>query len=231
MSEEIFELERPFERSELAALFQGFASALTDGQPLTVETDDGLVSMDVPERVATELELEVEGVKGEGEEEEENETDEDHSPPTVEFEIELEWEDASGESIRTDGLVGEDGEHGDSELLDEVESWGRGEGEEKRESASANESESENTDESDSESETKDGAERPSGTSGTNQRRSRFEVYRDAGDEWRWRLVHWNGNIIADSGEGYTTRQSAVNGLESVRHNAPGATVDHQDRR
>lgn len=52
-----------------------------------------------------------------------------------------------------------------------------------------------------------------------------FEVYRDEADEWRWRLVHDNGNIIADSGEGYSTRQNAEKGLRSVKHNAPGADV------
>lgn len=213
MSEEIFELERPFERTELAALFQGFASALTDGQPLTVETEDGLVSMDVPERVSAELELELEMEEEEEGEGEDEDDDENHGPPTVEFEIELEWEDSSGESVRTDELVGESGEN-------------TGAGSERIEG-----------DESGSEDETSDEAatgDEPVGeadqTLGRDQRRSRFEVYRDGAEEWRWRLVHWNGNIIADSGEGYTTRRSAVNGLESVRHNAPGAAVDHQDR-
>ena len=53
----------------------------------------------------------------------------------------------------------------------------------------------------------------------------RFEVYRDRADEWRWRLVHRNGNIIATSGEGYTSRQNAEKGLRSVMANAPGADV------
>jgi len=56
-----------------------------------------------------------------------------------------------------------------------------------------------------------------------------FEVYRDRADEWRWRLRHRNGNIIADSGEGYGRRATAVNGLRSVQHNAPGADVDVEE--
>ena len=52
-----------------------------------------------------------------------------------------------------------------------------------------------------------------------------FEVYRDRGDQWRWRLVHDNGRIIADSGEGYASRQKATEGLESVKRNAPDADV------
>ena len=55
--------------------------------------------------------------------------------------------------------------------------------------------------------------------------RARFELYVDDADEHRWRLVHDNGNIIADSGEGYATVQKARQGLRSVKENAPGADV------
>ena len=58
---------------------------------------------------------------------------------------------------------------------------------------------------------------------------ARFELYRDRADEWRWRLVHDNGNIIADSGEGYDRRATARNGLESVMRNAPGADIVETD--
>jgi len=56
-----------------------------------------------------------------------------------------------------------------------------------------------------------------------------FELYRDETDEWRWRLVHGNGNIIADSGEGYASRQKAEQGLRSVKENAPDAEVETLD--
>jgi len=52
-----------------------------------------------------------------------------------------------------------------------------------------------------------------------------FEVYEDREGKWRWRLVHDNGNIIADSGEGYATRQKCEQGLASVKQNAPDAGV------
>jgi amphi-Trp domain-containing protein len=52
-----------------------------------------------------------------------------------------------------------------------------------------------------------------------------FELYEDNGEQWRWRLVHNNGNIIADSGEGYASKQKAEQGLDSVKSNAPGAYV------
>jgi hypothetical protein len=57
----------------------------------------------------------------------------------------------------------------------------------------------------------------------------RFEVYQDSADEWRWRLVAVNGNIIADSGEGYNSKQGAQRGIESVRESAPRADVEVLD--
>lgn len=36
-----------------------------------------------------------------------------------------------------------------------------------------------------------------------------FEVYPDAKGEYRWRLKSKNGRIVADSGEGYATRNKA----------------------
>ncbi|QLD90339.1 YegP family protein [Natronomonas salina] len=53
-----------------------------------------------------------------------------------------------------------------------------------------------------------------------------FEVYEDRAGQWRWRLVHDNGNVIADSGEGYASRQKCEQGLQSVKQNAPEANVE-----
>ena len=53
-----------------------------------------------------------------------------------------------------------------------------------------------------------------------------FEVYEDRRGEWRWRLRHRNGNILADSGEGYSSRSACREGLESVQRNAPDADVE-----
>ena len=55
--------------------------------------------------------------------------------------------------------------------------------------------------------------------------KARFELYEDAAEQYRWRLVHRNGNIIADGSEGYASKQKAKQGLESVRKNAPGAYI------
>jgi uncharacterized protein len=55
---------------------------------------------------------------------------------------------------------------------------------------------------------------------------AKFEIFRGKIGDFRWRLTHSNGNIIATSGEGYTTKVNAINGLNSVKENAPKATVE-----
>lgn len=62
------------------------------------------------------------------------------------------------------------------------------------------------------------------------ERTSRFEVYEDRADEWRWRLVHWNGNIIADSGEGYASRSNAKRAVRGVMRSVPTATIEDGER-
>ena len=59
--------------------------------------------------------------------------------------------------------------------------------------------------------------------------RATFEVYRDEAGEWRWRLRHDNGNVIADSGEGYARRETCRKGLESVKSNAADEQVEVLD--
>ncbi|WP_224338127.1 HVO_2922 family protein [Haloprofundus halobius] len=53
-----------------------------------------------------------------------------------------------------------------------------------------------------------------------------FEVFRDKAGEWRWRLVATNGNIIADSGEGYQSKQGVKRGIESVKRSVPIAEAE-----
>ena len=65
----------------------------------------------------------------------------------------------------------------------------------------------------------------PVGAAAASQTLARFEVFRDRDEEWRWRLRHRNGNIIATSGEGYTRKHNAWKGLQSVMKNAPEAEV------
>ncbi|WP_435318084.1 HVO_2922 family protein [Haloarchaeobius sp. TZWSO28] len=52
-----------------------------------------------------------------------------------------------------------------------------------------------------------------------------FELFTDKKGEFRWRLRHDNGNIIATGGESYTTKANAKKNIESVKKNASGAEV------
>lgn len=54
----------------------------------------------------------------------------------------------------------------------------------------------------------------------------RFELYRDAVGHWRWRLRVQNGNVIADSGEGYARREDCEHGIALVKQSATASTVD-----
>ena len=56
----------------------------------------------------------------------------------------------------------------------------------------------------------------------------KFELYVDKKGEYRFNLKARNGEIIAVS-EGYKTKASCMNGIESVRKNAPGAEVIKQE--
>lgn len=56
------------------------------------------------------------------------------------------------------------------------------------------------------------------------EKNPKFEVYKDAAGEFRFRLKASNGQIIA-VGEGYKTMKSCLNGVESIKKNAPGAEV------
>lgn len=52
----------------------------------------------------------------------------------------------------------------------------------------------------------------------------KFELYQDKSGKFRFRLKASNGQVIA-SGQAYETRASALKGIESVRKNAPDATL------
>ena len=52
----------------------------------------------------------------------------------------------------------------------------------------------------------------------------KFEVYKDKAGEFRFRLKARNGEIIA-VGEGYKAKASCLNGIDSIRRNAPESPV------
>ena len=52
----------------------------------------------------------------------------------------------------------------------------------------------------------------------------KFEVYKDKAGEFRFRLKAKNGEIIA-VGESYKAKASCLNGIDSIRRNAPDSPV------
>ncbi len=56
------------------------------------------------------------------------------------------------------------------------------------------------------------------------EKHPKFEVYKDKAGEFRFRLKATNGQIIA-TGEGYTSKSGCMNGIESIKKNAPDADV------
>ena len=53
----------------------------------------------------------------------------------------------------------------------------------------------------------------------------KFVMYQDKAGEFRFRLKARNGEIIAVS-EGYKAKASCLNGIDSVRRNAPDAQIE-----
>ncbi|ADB59460.1 protein of unknown function DUF1508 [Haloterrigena turkmenica DSM 5511] len=201
-----FELERAYDREELAAVFREFGDALAGDRPLKIDDGERTATVSIPERVVAEFEAERE----------------DDEPPVAELELELEWDDPGGSTIRlgdsergTPGVVGAEAES--------AAETGTGSG-----TAATGDPET------DSETATMPPEAVPGGPKADEStteggRTSRFEVYEDRGGEWRWRLVHWNGNIIADSGEGYTSRSNAKRAARSVMRSAPTASIENRE--
>ena len=53
----------------------------------------------------------------------------------------------------------------------------------------------------------------------------KFEVYQDKAGEFRFRLKAANGQIIA-IGEGYKSKASCLNGIDSIKRNAPDVAIE-----
>ncbi len=60
------------------------------------------------------------------------------------------------------------------------------------------------------------------------QKHPKFEVYQDNAGEYRFRLKAKNGQNIAAS-EGYKALKNCLNGIESVRKNAPDSKEEMEE--
>jgi amphi-Trp domain-containing protein len=203
-----YDWERTVDRAGVAAVLSGVADGVLAG---AVELGDGSVSVDIPEEVDLEVELETE----DGE---------------TSLDVELEWDSADaaapghGEVAGTTATTGEpEGATADEGATDEGTT--ADEAPAADEAATADEVPT-------ADGTATDGTETgtaappvPVGAAAPVESLARFELFEDRAAEWRWRLRHRNGNIIATSGEGYTRKHNARKGLQSVVGNAPGAEV------
>ncbi len=57
----------------------------------------------------------------------------------------------------------------------------------------------------------------------------KFEVYKDKAGEFRFRFIASNGEKMFGS-EGYAAKASVIKAIESIKKNAPEATVDDQTK-
>lgn len=55
-----------------------------------------------------------------------------------------------------------------------------------------------------------------------------FEIYRDAGADYRWRMKTRNGRIVAVSSEGYKTRSGALQAARRVWQLANSSPPDYR---
>ncbi|MXV63649.1 DUF1508 domain-containing protein [Natronorubrum sp. JWXQ-INN-674] len=233
-----FELERAYDRDELAAVFDTLATALADDRPLRIADGERTATISIPSRIVAAIEAE-------------RETDAD--PPVTELELELEWDDPDGSSLAfeaerddppgvvTDGRRGTQTDVSEPETdpatatatipPDAVTGRDQGDDDEPRvepevrradalEDGPDTGDDSEDPTEPDAESEAAHAPDEKRG-----ERTSRFEVYEDRAGQWRWRLVHWNGNIVADGGEGYASRSNARRAVRGVMRSAPTARL------
>ncbi|SFB68561.1 Uncharacterized conserved protein YegP, UPF0339 family [Halobiforma haloterrestris] len=233
-------VERAIDRADLARAFRSFAGALEDGTPVRIADEGGSVSAAVGRRVTLEagIDRDVEGISGED--------DGDSDPSTAGLTIDLEWDDPDGSSVRATSREGEDNGEGtdpDGRPTDVVLTPERPSDDASEDSAMATmppEGVVRDRDASGWTADSTGGADRsdrtpraagdaaddePDDRTDAGGRTSRFEVYEDRAGEWRWRLVHWNGNIVADSGEGYASRSNAERAVRSVKRIVPAANT------
>ena len=52
-----------------------------------------------------------------------------------------------------------------------------------------------------------------------------FEYYKDKAGKWRWRLVSTTGRTMADSGQGYASKQGCLDAIDRVKDETKRANV------
>jgi uncharacterized protein len=57
------------------------------------------------------------------------------------------------------------------------------------------------------------------------KRQLAFQLFKDAANAWRWRLVAANGTVIASSVDGFKRKKDCLSAIELVRHAAEADLV------
>ncbi len=213
--ETVFEEEETRSRKGIGSYFRRLARRFRRGEPVPADEDQTVV-LDPP--AEADLEIEVEREDGE-----------------ISLEIEVEWEEEEGDvetdveaSKATFEVYEDDAEqyrwrlrHDNGNIIADG-----GEGYASKQKAKQGlESVKENAPGGHVDDQTRDDLEVEAGDDGSN---ATFEIYNDNEDKWRWRLRHDNDNIIADCGQGYSSKQKAKQGMRSVQINARGAPVEDE---
>jgi amphi-Trp domain-containing protein len=212
--EEIYETETKRTRRGLASYFRRLARSLSRGEPVPAD-EEQTVTVDPPAETEFEVEVERDGDQ-------------------ISLELELEWAESEG-GVETDVVASkatfelfEDSAeevrwrlvHRNGNIIaDSSEGYASTQkAEQGLESVQRNAPGAYVVDTSKDEEPAEEG-----GSKAT------FELFEDSAGKWRWRLVHDNGNIIADGGQGYSSKQKAKQGLRSVKQNVRGAPVEREE--
>jgi len=72
--------------------------------------------------------------------------------------------------------------------------------------------------------------EREQGLPNTEDTNMKFELYKDAKGEFRWRIRAGNNRIIGASGEGYTNKTDCLDAIDRIKEAATDATVQDESK-
>lgn len=197
-------------RAEIATQLRSLADGFDGDGSLTLAEGDQQVSLTLPDSLEFELEVEREYDEDDGEAEEGESSE-------LSIEVEIEWDE-----------VDADGGSADMRSERDEESEGSDTSEDEREDgadAVGVDAEAASTGPVPIDPDQKDVPEAAIGEIETAESLGQFQLYVDHSGKWRWRLVHRNGNIIAASGQGYSSKQKARQGMHSVMRNAPDAAA------
>lgn len=58
-----------------------------------------------------------------------------------------------------------------------------------------------------------------------------FEIYQGANEQWYWRLKSGNHQVVAIGGEGYSSKQSCLHGIDVVKSSNADTPVKEVEKK